>query len=125
MLRMGPLLFALLFALVLLLPEDCCCWEATTCICYCICCCCADCCCWPRLPREEVDLWAAAMEVCRAVSSRIIISFWSCLSAWTVCACWRRLSRRENCLPQWQLKGRSPVCFLRTMFDDQRSGNEE
>jgi hypothetical protein len=25
---------------------------------------------------------------------------------------WRRLSRRENCLPQWQANGRSPVCFL-------------
>jgi len=31
---------------------------------------------------------------------------------WTVCACWRRLSRRENRREQWHSKGRSPVCFL-------------
>jgi hypothetical protein len=24
----------------------------------------------------------------------------------------RKLSRRENCFPQWQANGRSPVCFL-------------
>ena len=65
-----------------------------------------------RLPRELPPLEAAVMLAWRAVSSCIMRSLRSCLSAWTVWACWRRLSRRENCLPQWQLKGRSPVCFL-------------
>ena len=41
---------------------------------------------------------AAAMDAWREVRSRIMRSFCSCLSAWTVCACWWRLSRRENCL---------------------------
>jgi len=31
---------------------------------------------------------------------------------WTVWACWRRLSSRENRREQWHSKGRSPVCFL-------------
>lgn len=30
---------------------------------------------------------------------------------WTVCACCRRLSRREKRLEQWHWKGRSPVCL--------------
>lgn len=30
----------------------------------------------------------------------------------TVCACWRRLSSRENRREQWHWNGRSPVCFL-------------
>ena len=30
----------------------------------------------------------------------------------TVCACCRKLSRRENRLEQWHWNGRSPVCFL-------------
>jgi hypothetical protein len=34
------------------------------------------------------------------------------LSAWTAWAYWWRLSRRENCLKQWEVKGRSQVCFL-------------
>ena len=59
------------------------------------------------------------MVACKDESSRIIRSLASCLSAWTVCACWRRLSRRENCFPQWQVKGRSPVCFL---WMERRSG---
>lgn len=68
---------------------------------------------WPRLLLPDwPTLFAAAMEAWREVRSRIMRSFWSCLSAWTVCACWRRLSRRENCFEQWQVKGRSPVCFL-------------
>lgn len=66
-----------------------------------------------RLLRAGPPLEAAVMDAWREVSSCIMRSFWSCLSAWTVWACWRRLSRRENCLPQWQVKGRSPVCFLR------------
>ena len=68
---------------------------------------------WLRLPRGWPALLAAAMDAWREVRSRIMRSFCSCLSAWTVCACWRRLSRRENCLEQWQAKGRSPVCFLK------------
>lgn len=56
-------------------------------------------------------MFAAAMVAWRELRSRIIRSFWSCLSACTVWACCRKLSRRENCLPQWQEKGRSPVCF--------------
>lgn len=32
---------------------------------------------------------------------------------WTVAQCWRRLSTRENALPQWQVNGLRPVCFLR------------
>ena len=67
---------------------------------------------WARLLREAPPLEAAVMEAWSEVSSCIMRSFCSCLSACTVWACWRRLSRRENCLPQWQLKGRSPVCFL-------------
>lgn len=66
---------------------------------------------WLRLPRGA-PLPAAVIVACSDVSSCIMRSFWSALSAWTVCACWRRLSRRENCFPQWQVKGRSPVCFL-------------
>ena len=62
---------------------------------------------------------AAVMLAWREVSSCIMRSFCSCLSAWTVWACWRRLSRRENCLPQWQVKGRSPVCFLRGEGEDE------
>lgn len=54
----------------------------------------------------------AASAVWSDVRSRIIRSLRSVLSEWTVCACWRRLSRRENCFPQWQANGRSPVCFL-------------
>lgn len=67
---------------------------------------------WPRLLRAGPPLEAAVMDAWREVSSDIMRSFWSCLSAWTVWACWRRLSRRENCFPQWQVKGLSPVCFL-------------
>ena len=65
-----------------------------------------------RFARELPPLEAAVMLAWREVSSCIIRSFWSCLSAWTVWACWRRLSRRENCLEQWQVNGLSPVCFL-------------
>lgn len=65
-----------------------------------------------RFEREPPPLVAAVMLAWREVSSCIMRSFWSCLSAWTVWACWRRLSRRENCFEQWQVKGRSPVCFL-------------
>ena len=53
-----------------------------------------------RGARDEPTLFAAAMVAWREVRSRIMRSFCSCLSACTVCACWRRLSRRENCLPQ-------------------------
>lgn len=70
--------------------------------------------CWARLPLGALPLPAAVMFACNDVSSFIMRSFWSCLSAWTVCACWRRLSRRENCFPQWQVNGRSPVCFLQS-----------
>lgn len=66
----------------------------------------------PLFARDWPPLLAAVMEAWREVRSCIMRSFWSCLSAWTVCACWRRLSRRENCLPQWQVNGLSPVCFL-------------
>jgi len=31
---------------------------------------------------------------------------------WTVCACCRKLSSRENRREQWHWNGRSPVCFL-------------
>lgn len=65
-----------------------------------------------RFARETEPLEAAVMLAWREVSSCIMRSFWSCLSAWTVCACWRRLSRRENCFEQWHVNGRSPVCFL-------------
>ena len=34
------------------------------------------------------------------------------IADWATAHTWRRLSRRENCLPQWQANGRSPVCFL-------------
>lgn len=67
---------------------------------------------WARFAREDEPLEAAVMLAWREVSSCIMRSFCSCLSACTVWACWRRLSRRENCLEQWQVKGRSPVCFL-------------
>lgn len=67
---------------------------------------------WVRLPRGAPPLPAAVMLACSEVSSDIICSFCSALSAWTVCACCRRLSSRENCLPQWQVNGLSPVCFL-------------
>lgn len=66
----------------------------------------------PRLFARFVVPVAADMEVWRVVSSFIIFSLRSGLSACTVWACWRRLSRRENCLAQWHWKGRSPVCFL-------------
>ena len=65
-----------------------------------------------RLPRCCVALLAAAIDACRLVRSRIMRSFCSALSACTVCACWRKLSSRENCLPQWHENGRSPVCLL-------------
>ena len=74
--------------------------------------------CAPRLPRGA-PLPAAVMVACSDVSSCIMRSFWSCLSAWTVCACWRRLSRRENCFEQWQVNGRSPVCFLERRKSDE------
>lgn len=56
---------------------------------------------------EETEAGAGSV-----VSSHIKASFCATLSVWTVWACWRRLSRRENCLEQRQVKGRSQVCFL-------------
>lgn len=53
-----------------------------------------------------------AMFACSVVDSSITTSFYAALLARTVCACWRSLSRRENCVEQWQVKGRSVVCFL-------------
>ena len=50
--------------------------------------------------RDVRDLDAAAIVACSVLRSRIIFSLSSCLSACTVCACWRKLSSRENCLPQ-------------------------
>ena len=69
--------------------------------------------------RVPVPFAAAVMLAWREVRSRIIFSFTSCLSAWTVWACWRRLSSLEKCFPQWQLNGRSPVCFLTTANENQ------
>lgn len=81
-------------------PSDCCAEEAAA----------AAAC--ARLPRLLPVLLLADMDACSEARSFIMRSFSSCLSACTVCACWRRLSSRENCLPQWQVNGRSPVCFL-------------
>jgi hypothetical protein len=53
-----------------------------------------------RLLRVVVPFAAAVMVAWREVRSRIILSFTSCLSAWTVWACCRRLSSLEKCLPQ-------------------------
>lgn len=53
-----------------------------------------------EVPVRPPPLFAAAIVAWRVVRSRIICSFWSCLSACTVCACCLRLSRRENCFPQ-------------------------
>ena len=62
----------------------------------------------PRLLACFVVLLAAW----RVVSSCIIFSLRSGLSAYTVWACWRRLSRQENSFAQWHWKRRSPVCFV-------------
>lgn len=40
-----------------------------------------------RPPLGPPTLFAAAMVACNEVRSRIMRSFWSCLSACTVCAC--------------------------------------
>jgi len=53
-----------------------------------------------RLLRVVVPFAAAVMVAWREVRSRIIFSFTSCLSEWTVWACWRRLSSLEKCFPQ-------------------------
>lgn len=52
-------------------------------------------------------LWGLSKASCAASSCFEELSF-----AWTVCLCWRRLSRRENRLEQCKhANGLSPVCF--------------
>ncbi len=81
---------------------------------------------WPRL-CEPVLPSVEALERFGARTRSVRIWRWNLVPVaakespgmssltWTVCACCRKLSKRENRLEQWHWNGRSPVCFLKVV----------